>query len=357
MVLTFRDMILILRDSRSRDNQAMTAKVRVGGLRGYSGLVRQLGGSPQQLTRKCGIRDGLLEDEDALIPYRQLIHLMEKTAVELALPDFGLRLAASQDIGILGPLAVAMQNSSNVEEAMRCATTYLFIQSPALSLDIEKLTNSTRLRLNINLSQMPHRAMRQAEDLGIGVAHGILKLLAQDHYKLIRVELPHQPLLPGPVYEEYFGAPVVFGQNQNALHVTPDTLTTSLLHRSEQLHQIAADYLNVQFPSVDGLYASRVETAVRKTLGTDSCNRDSVARAMIMHPRTLQRRLRQEGTSFDDIRDRIRRETVEHYLLHTRMPLSQVAGMVGYSEQAILSRSCQRWFGRSPLRIRDLSPG
>ena len=335
----------------------MTEKVRVGGLRGYNELVEQLGGDPRYFTRKCDIPDGLLDDEDALIPYRQLIHLMEMTATELGLPDFGLRLAAHQDIGILGPLAVAMQNCSTVEAALRCCATYLFVQSPALSLDIDKLTNCTRLRLQINLSQMPHHAMCQAEDLGIAIAHGVTSMLAQDNYQLLRVELPHRPLSQPSVYEAYFAAPVSFECAQNALYLSRDTLDTSLAHRSEQLHRMAADYLNVQSTSPDGLVASRVETAVRKTLGTDSCNRESVARAMAMHPRTLQRRLRQENTSFDDIRDRIRRETVEHYLRHTNMPLSQVAGLVGYSEQAILSRSCQRWFGQPPRQIRNSAPG
>jgi AraC-like DNA-binding protein len=332
----------------------VTTSVRAGGLRGYTALVRELGGDPLRLTRASGIGDDVLGDEDSLIPYRQLIHLLETTAAELAQPDFGLRLAASQDIGVLGPLAVAMQNSATVEEAVQCATTYLFIQSPALSLEIEALPRVSRLMLNINLSQMPHRAMRQAEDLAIGVTHGVLGLLAQDRYELVRVELPHEPLIAEAEYEAYFGAPVAFSCNRNALYVTPHTMNTCLLDRSEHMHRVAADYLSVQFPSVDGLYTSRVEAAIRKTLGTGSCNRESVARAMAMHPRTLQRRLQGEGTSFDELRDRIRRETVEHYLCHTNMPLSQVAGLVGYSEQAILSRSCRRWFGQSPRAVRNM---
>ncbi len=331
----------------------MSEKVRVGGLRGYNQLIKRLGGDPQHFTRACGIPDSLLDDEDALMPYRQLIDLMELTAAELELPDFGLRLASNQDIGVLGPLAVAMQNSETVGQAVRCAATYLFVQSPALSLDIEELTNSTRLRLNISLSQMPHQAMCQAEDLGIGVVHGVLTRLAQDHYRLLRVELPHRPLNPAPVYEEHFGAPVSFNCAANALYVSRETLRTSLVHRSELLHKMAEEYLNVQFPSPDGLVAARVETAIRKTLGTHSCTRESVARAMVMHPRTLQRRLKHENTSFEEIRDRIRQETVGHYLRHTNMPLSQVAGLVGYAEQAILSRSCRRWFGQSPRHIRN----
>jgi AraC-like DNA-binding protein len=334
----------------------MTAQVRVGGLRGYSLLVKRMGGDPRHYTDQCGIPYGLLDNEDALIPYRQLIHLLELTATDLNVPDFGLRLAASQDIGVLGPLAMVMQNSATVEEAMRCGATYLFVQSPALSLDIEPLTQSTRVRLNIRLNSMPHGSMRQAEDLGIGVTHGVLQLLGLEHYDLLSVELPHEPLCPTSVYETFFGAPVTFNCAQNALYVSHGTLSARLGSHSETLHRLAADYLDVQLPSPDGRVTSRVETAVRKTMGTDSCDRESIARAMAMHPRTLQRRLEREGESFDEIRDRIRRERAQYYLCSTDLPLAQVAGILGYAEQAILTRSCRRWYGTTPRRLRASGP-
>lgn len=330
----------------------MTATVRVSGLRGYAGLVRHLGGDPDQLTRDCGIDPQLLGDEDALIPYRQVIHLTEHSARELQVPDFGLRLAATQDIGILGPLAVAMQNSATVEEAMRCCAAHLFVQSPALLLEMEEQGDETCIRLHIRLSNMPHQGMRQAEDLAIGLSHRILCMLAADNYQLRRIELPHEPLCSPAEYEKYFGAPVLFGCPANACYVSTATMKTCLSERSDQLHQLATNYLDVQFPTPDGRVATRVETAIRRTLGTDSCNRTSIARAMTMHPRTLQRRLEREGVTFDQVRDRIRREKVEYYLRKTDAPLSQVAGIIGYSEQAILTRSCRRWFGCTPRKFR-----
>lgn len=330
----------------------MTATVRVAGLRGFEQLVRSLSGNPQQLSRDCGIDLGILSDEDALIPYRQLIHLTEHCATELDIPDFGLRLAAAQDIGVLGPLAVAMQNSSTVEDAMRCAATHLFVQSPALTLELDEQGDETRLRIHIRLNNMPHQGMRQAEDLAIGVSHRTMAMLAGSHYELLRVELPHEPLCSPTVYQKYFNAQVSFSCPANAAYVTTSTMKTSLSARSAQLHQLATSYLDVQYPSPDGLIASRVETAIRRTLGTDSCNRNAVSRAMAMHPRTLQRHLEKEGMTFDEIRDGIRRERADYYLRNTAAPLSQVAGIIGYSEQSILTRSCQRWFGQSPRKYR-----
>lgn len=340
----------------------MTATVRVSGLRGFASIASELGGDPDQLTRDCGIDPHTLDNEDTLIPYRQVIYLMEHCATKLDVPDFGLRLAATQDIGILGPLALAIQNSSTVEEAIRCAAGHLFVQSPALLLETNVQGSQTSIRLHIRLSSMPHHGMRQAEDLAIGLVHRFLSMLAADNYHLLKVELPHEPLCSPAIYEKFFGAPVHFGCPANAVYVGTTTLATPLSERSAQLHELAIAYLDVQFPTPDGLVATRVETAIRRTLGTDSCSRTAVARAMAMHPRTLYRRLEREGVTFDEIRDRVRREKAEYYLSKTNAPLSQVAGIIGYSEQSILTRSCQRWFGETPRKFRaahsqELSPG
>lgn len=333
----------------------MTATVRVSGLRGYAGLVTELGGDPQQLSRDCGIDPEILIHEDALIPYRQVIHLTEHCATELDVPDFGLRLAGTQDIGILGPLAVAIQNSSTVEEAIHCAAGHLFLQSPALRLELEEQDDKTLLRLHIRLSNMTHHGMRQAEDLAIALVHRILSMLTGDQYELLKVELPHEPLCSPRVYEKYFDAPVNFGCPANAICVSTDTIKRQICERSSQLHQLAITFLDVQLPAPDGRVASRVDTAIRRTLGTNSCNRSGVAQAMAIHPRTLQRRLEREGETFDNIRDRIRREKAEYYLRKTNAPLSQVAGIIGYSEQSVFSRSCRRWFGETPGKYRAAS--
>lgn len=330
----------------------MTARVRAGGLRGYSELVEELGGNPAKLTAACNINHELLGDEDALVSYRSIVHLMELTSKELQLPDLGLRLAAKQDIGILGTLAVAMQNCRSVEEACRCAATYLFMQSPALVFEIDKMPTSARLRLEINLSHLTHNSMCQTEDLGIGITFSNLRMLAEDRFKLLRVELPHPPLCSPSVYESYFNAPVVFSSDHNALYVTRETLSAPLTHRSEKLRQMAAAFLDLQSSPDDVGVAVKVETAIRRSLGTDSCDRESIARAMGMHSRTMQRHLKKEGTTFEVIRDTVRREMVEQYLYHSDMPISQIAALVGYSEQSILSRSCLRWFGKPPGSLR-----
>ena len=103
----------------------MVAMVQAQSLRGYRELVNDLGGKPTRLLRKAGIEPAALDHMTAFISFESLIDLLEGSAGALGCPDFGLRLAERQDIGILGTLAVAMRHSDTLGEAVQCASKYL----------------------------------------------------------------------------------------------------------------------------------------------------------------------------------------------------------------------------------------
>jgi AraC-like DNA-binding protein len=71
-----------------------------------------------------------------------------------------------------------------------------------------------------------------------------------------------------------------------------------------------------------------------------------------MHPRTLQRRLAAEGTTFEAIVDSARRSAALRLLTQTDVPMSQVALMVELAGPPSLTRACRRWFGRTPTQVR-----
>jgi len=71
-----------------------------------------------------------------------------------------------------------------------------------------------------------------------------------------------------------------------------------------------------------------------------------------MHPRTLQRRVREEGTTFEAIKDQARRDLAQRYLSQPDLPLTQITALLGYSEQSAFGRSCRRWFDMTPRQER-----
>jgi len=74
-----------------------------------------------------------------------------------------------------------------------------------------------------------------------------------------------------------------------------------------------------------------------------------------MHPRTLQRQLAAEKTTFAILLDDVRRRAARRYLTGTDLPLTQVAALLGFSEQAALTHSCRRWWSATPTTVRSNS--
>jgi len=122
----------------SGDTEAtVKALVQAQSLRGYTELVRDLGGNPTRLLRQAGIDPGDLNRLAVFIDFEAQIDLLERSAAELHCPDFGIRLAERQDVGILGTLAVAVRYSATLGEAMRCASKYLEVYNTAIAFTIE----------------------------------------------------------------------------------------------------------------------------------------------------------------------------------------------------------------------------
>lgn len=92
--------------------------VRSAGLQKFRQVVEDLGGDANAYARRAGLPDGALDTDKLLVEDTALAAALEIAAVDLGCPDLGLRVAEAQDFGMLGPLAVAIQHSASVAEAL-----------------------------------------------------------------------------------------------------------------------------------------------------------------------------------------------------------------------------------------------
>ncbi len=336
----------------------MTMMVRATRLRGYPALMRSLGVAPGALLRRHRITAEQLDDDDAMVSPRAAIELLEASAAAANCGDLGLRMAQAQDISVLGPLAVAMQNSPTVADALQCASRHLYVHSPGIVFAVlphsTLVSGATELRIEIVLPRPP--ALRQVIEQSIGTMHRILQFLARDRYALKSVALPHQPLAPLTAYRAFFAAPIRAQQPHAGLHVSPQTLAVKLQAVTESLRRMAMEYIAQQFADPGQSLSMRVRIAIRRTLASDFGRRTAIADLLNMHLRTLQRRLEAEGTCFEDLREEVCKQAALRYLRETQLPLSQVAGLLGLSKQSALTRSCRRWFDAPPSQLRKTGP-
>lgn len=326
--------------------------VQAQSLRGYPELVRDLGGNPVRLLRQAGVDPADLNRLTVFIGFEALTDLLERSAVVLGCPDFGLRLAERQDIGILGTLAVAMRYSATVGVAMQCVSRYLKVYNAAFAFTID--TGHPRGCARLEFKLLPGHYLRWAQtaEHGIGLTWRILALLSEGRCTLREVRFPHPAVGSETTYRDRFDAPLTFGADHAALVIADNDLKLLISENVEELHDAATRYLDSQLSRGTTALVVRVRQVVTALFGTGKCNRGEVASALLMHPRTMQRRVREEGTTFEAIKDEARRGLAEQYLAQPDLPLTQISTLLGYSEQSAFGRSCRRWFDRSPREMR-----
>ncbi len=337
----------------------MVAMVRVQAVRGYRELVAELGGDPVRLLRAAKIKSTAFDQPASFISFGAVVELLERSARDLACADFGLRLAARQDIGILGPLAVAMRYSATVGEAMRCASKYIYVYNAAIGFSVRADDGDDRALVRLRSPFRTWSSLRP-DDRARCRHH-----LAHREHAVRRAEPPEPGLvaasrcrlaghLPCATWVRRWSSTPRWRRWRSIGPIS----TCRLGEHNEELRALAVDYLNVQFPARHTSLPVQVRMVIERLLGTGACGYAEVADALSMHPRTLQRRLREAGTTFEDIKDEARRDLALRYLAHPEVPLTQVTALLDYREQSALTRSCQRWFETTPRALRaSLSSG
>lgn len=338
------------RQPRSRD--PLTHLVRADALRHYPELVASLGGDARALLRAVRIPPQALRDAEAFVPFRAMLELLELSAEALGCKDFGLRLATQQDMDIFGPLSLAAQNCETIGDALACIQHYFHTHNPGLEISLQPAPGgrSTLVGTKILLSRPPPH--RQLDERNVAIAHQSILLLSGNSCRPLRVLLPHSRMSPPATYRARFGCELRFEQDWAAVEVMTADLDRPVRGNNPQLRRIATAFLEGQGGKARTTLGSRVRDTIRPLLPSGRCDQANVADALYLHPRTLQRRLTEEGTNFEQIKDEVRSELAAHYLRSSDLPLSQVAALLGYSEQSALTRSCRRWFQRAPLALR-----
>jgi AraC-like DNA-binding protein len=328
--------------------------IRASTLRGFSALVDALGGSGPELVSASGLNESELAAWDTFVSVALLEYLLEDAASRLTAPDFGLRMAAQQELHFLGPVAIAMENSQTIGEAIECARRYLFVHSPAMSLEPIADPSGDPAVIGLRYQLADANASPQTTDYGIGIVHRVMVVISgRSPYGLRSVQLPHPPLAPEAVYKDFFGAPVSFGAARAVLRVPRELLSAPVTGGNELLRDIAIDYLDTHFGRKQLPVADLVAEIVADHLGFESPDLSKVARLLKLHPRTLQRHLSKEGKTFNEVVDEVRQRQTLNLITKTGLSFSQIATRVGLREQASLVRAVRRWFNMSPSRLRS----
>jgi len=315
---------------------------------GYSKLARQLGGHPARLLRASRIDPRAERDGESYVSFSALCDLLERTALETGCEHFGLRLSQAQGISSLGPLGFAMQNCATVGEALAEWERFQRVHMRGARTDLRQPGDVAWCVYHVDEPGALGTRQKIAQALGLAV--NVVRSLCGPGWNPSSVRFAHSaPAAPGE-YRRTFRAPVLWDQDADCIEFPPGTLERPIERSNPELRRLLDRHLLEMQASVTERLDERVRNAVRSCLAQQDCSIERVAARLGTSPRTLQRQLRQEGRSFSRLLEDVRIQAARRHLANSRLPLTQLAAILGYSELSAFSRAFRRSCGVSPRR-------
>jgi AraC-like DNA-binding protein len=314
-------------------------------------LAMMMGVPAYEIATSAGISPAELADRDHRVPLDKLFAVFDEIERRTGDPAFGLRLAEASRARPDNALALAVQSSPTVGDAFRRAARYTRTINDAAEVEIAAAGEHVHLRFRLARPGEPHR-------VGAQLALAMLCLLGRQslgaQFRAARVAF-RQAAPPATALEEYariFDAPVAFGAEVDEL-VIPRALLDEPLPRADPALCTHLDR------HLDELLArtqpadlrARVSRLLAEQLSGGAPDVEWVAERLHMSARSLQRRLRDTGTSFQALLDGIRRDLALRYLAEG-IAVAEVAFLVGFTETSNFHRAFKRWTGRTPAQAR-----
>jgi AraC-like DNA-binding protein len=320
------------------------------------GAALALGAEPTGLLAAAGLTPELLADAEGTLPLELFLTLFEEAARRSGDDAFGLHVAELSRRQPDNPLALAVHSSATLGEAYRRAARYVHLINDTLEirLEIEGEGEGEGARCRLSHHQhAPIGRVRHGVELSLAMFFLVGKQTAGPGFGVERVSFRHERPASDAEHARLFEAPVDFAQPVDALVFAASHLDLPLVSASPR----AVRHLD---RLLDELLASRPERSalaeqVRAALAADlrsGPSLDDVAARLGITPRSLQRRLRAEGSSFLDLLDELRRELSQRYLAEAELSLAEVAFALGFAEQSAFQRAFRRWMGTTPAEWR-----
>jgi AraC-like DNA-binding protein len=315
-------------------------------------LVEQLGGNIDVLCKEVGTERKDIENMQAWIPYAALVQLMELAAKQCQRPDFGLLLTDMQQPVNMGALGLLMRSGSSLGENLSYLTRFYHLQNQSVKILLQRGDPVCQLiREDLWLGKLP-----TFQHCTLTFAHALkaVQYFLGDHWRPAFITFTYAPPSNRSHYEAYFKCPVEFEQPTNAFGISSKDLDRKLSGSSPQVKQHLQGLVSKLAKSTELTLVQNVKHLTRHLLHGDQCTQEYVAHLLQLHPKQLQRSLRESGTSFREIRADSRLALAEHFLKDSDIPLTTVAEMLGFSELSAFSRAFKAKHSQSPKDWRRL---
>lgn len=311
----------------------------------------RLGYDADGLAAAIGLRRRDLDDPDGEVPCTAYGELIERAQASRFTPNLGLQIAAKTPIGSYPLLDYLILTAPDVEAGVHQLARYFVLVSHPLRVELSEADGEDEGALRVGFAGS---ALPFAAEMTVAILVLHFRRETDGPFTVARVCLSHRPDDVGE-FERVLGCRVDVGAQWIGA-IIPASVRRLPMRRGDpvlrSMLERQADEIVGRLPR-DRSAVTDVRRALESRIGRGETGIQQVAKHLAMSPRTLQRRLASEGSSYQEVLEAWRKGAACRHLVESTLAVSEVAFLLDYSEPAPFHRAFKRWFGMTPHAFRQ----
>lgn len=331
---------------RATQAGAASESMHSANLRGMFGALERLGYDIDLLLAPFGFSRADLDGPDGRLPAPVCTEIFAAIKRERRVKNLALRIAVEMPIGANPLLDYLICSSESVGEGLKQLARYLGLVNPAVRLVFREEEDPIRVLVEGSIDTFT---------VELTVSMSVLRLTHEsgDRLQVARICFRHEPE-DSSAFRSVLNSEVETQSSWSGFALTREAWGLPLRRRDPLLRtwleRKAAQMLASQ-ATQEGV-AMEVRRLLAAPASGSGMSIGATARRLAMSPRTLQRRLSEEGTSFDTLREEMRKQTAEMFLADRTLSVGEVAFLLGFSEPGAFHRAFKRWHNVTPDAFR-----
>lgn len=313
-------------------------------------VLRELGVEPGALLAAAGIDPAKLQDPHSTISFTAMGRLAAQCVALTGCPHFGLLVGAREGLQALGLVGFLAQHSPDVGTGLRNLVAHIHHYQRGAVTTLSSEGDAACLGFDIYLPKV--EGQDQIYDGAMAVYTNVLRGLCGPAWRPTEIAFAHGRPADLRPYQRFFGAPLRFDADQTFIAFPAVCLLQPIPGAEPILYQILQRQVDVLGEGAGAGFAAALRGIIRTLLVGHRCSVDEAAGLFGIHRRTLHRRLKREGVTFDALVEDVRADLAQELLAARDTPLSEVATRLGYCDVSAFSRAFRRWSGTTPARWR-----
>lgn len=315
----------------------------------------RLGLDTAQILQAARLDRAAVDDPDARIPIEQASALWQKAYELSGDPNLALHAIEVLPFGAYRVIDFLAASAPTIGAALANVSAYFPLINDVVRLPYA--VGDREVTLGVDAPSRPGVITRPYAEYTLAAVLLRTRVATNQRFMLVRVDFSHARPADVSEHARIFECPVQFGAPACQLVIardvwdTPRTGTNPALFAVLETHaRMLLDQLPRQTET-----ASRVRRAIEGELRGGNPRLESIAKQLAMSPRTLQRRLRDEGVAFDELLDDLRFRAARTYLTQRDIAGAEVAYLLGFAEPSSFNHAFKRWSGQTPTEYRRLA--